>query len=523
MGVCVIPRSIGLGAVLPCSLSPACVVPPPPPVKDTARIHTYTKARTRKARPASAPWSRVELMFSVGFRAGVARRVAPAAGCAAAAWGGASPVAIAGGDPRRRHKSGGSASNDDDDPRLFVSQTIKIMKNPPSYEAMLMTPEREVTVEINMRRESGELVTLKGFRVQHDSARGPYKGGIRYHQHVDIDEVRTLASLMTWKCSLMDIPFGGAKGGITVDPTGWSVGELETLTRKFVQGIQWCIGEKKDIPAPDMNTGAREMAWIFDEFSKFNGYSPAVVTGKPVWLHGSEGREEATGLGAVIGTRELLEHEGKQVAGSTMAIQGFGNVGSWAAHHWTKRGGKVVAVADHESGVSNVKGLDVEALREHYKKKQPLSSFPGGTPLDIGEILYQKCDVLMPAAIGGVITGENADRVVAPVIIEAANGPILPSGDTILMAKGTIILPDIYANAGGVSVSYLEWVQNLANHKWSLERVHEELEVKMKAAFKAIVDVRAARLADGPCSYRTAAYLKALTRVSRAHEHRGFG
>ena len=450
-------------------------------------------------------------MFSAAAAsAGVARRAAPVA--CRAAW-----ASVAGSERRM-------SSAQADDPREYVSHAIKMMKNPPSYEAMLMTPEREVTVEINMRRDSGELVTLRGFRVQHDSARGPYKGGIRYHPHVDIDEVRTLASLMTWKCSLMDIPFGGAKGGVTVDPTGWSVGELETLTRKFVQGIQWCIGEKKDIPAPDMNTGAREMAWIFDEFSKFNGYSPAVVTGKPVWLHGSEGREEATGLGAVFGTRELLEHEGKAVAGSTMAIQGFGNVGSWAAHHWAKRGGKVVAVADHVSGVSNPAGLDVEALREWYStKRQPLSTFSGGTPLDIGEILYQKCDVLMPAAIGGVITGANASRVVAPYVIEAANGPITPSGDKVLVEKGTTVLPDIYANGGGVSVSYLEWVQNLANHKWSKDKVHTELEIKMKAAFQSMVDIRKARLPQGPCSFRTAAYLKALTRVARAHEHRGFG
>jgi glutamate dehydrogenase (NAD(P)+) len=297
--------------------------------------------------------------------------------------------------------------------------------------------------------------------VQHDDSRGPFKGGLRYHPAVDLDDVRSLASLMTWKTAVMDIPFGGAKGGITLDPAKLSERELERVTRKLVQAIKDVIGPHVDIPAPDMNTGPREMAWIMDEYGKYAGFAPGIVTGKPVHLHGSLGREAATGRGTVIAARELLRAAGAgELAGKAVAIQGFGNVGAWAAELFAEAGAAVVAVSDAFGAVRSedgARGLDVPALRAHVAAGGALAAFSGGTAFPPGEILATRCDVLVPAAIGGVLGEAEAERVDARFVVEAANAPTTPGGDAVLRARGIPVLPDILTNGGGVTVSFFEW------------------------------------------------------------------
>lgn len=329
----------------------------------------------------------------------------------------------------------------------------------------------------------------------------------------------SLASLMTWKTAVMDIPFGGAKGGVTVDPTKLSYRELEILTRKLVQSLRPILGTYEDIPAPDMNTGAREMAWIFDEYTKFAGFSPGVVTGKPVWLHGSLGREAATGRGTVYGIRELLRALNLgEIEGKTFVIQGFGNVGSWAAQILHELGGIVVAVADAENAIFNEAGLDIPELRAHLTKDNNLANFPKASSISKESILAVNCDVLIPAAIGGVITAENANDLRCKMVVEAANGPTTPDGDKILRERGIVALPDIYTNGGGVTVSFFEWVQNLQNFKWTEAEVNAKLDAVMTDAFRAIWDIHQ----EESVTFRTAAFVKALQRVTRARVHRGF-
>eukprot|EP00891_Asterochloris_glomerata_P007737 jgi/Astpho2/7737/Aster-07579 len=336
------------------------------------------------------------------------------------------------------------------------------LEYPDKLQRLLLTPQREVLVELVITLDDGSIQTFNAYRVQHDDSRGPYKGGLRYHPQVDLDDIRSLASLMTWKTAVVDIPFGGAKGGVTVDPSKLSERELEKLTRKLA--IKDVIGPHEDIPAPDMNTGSREMAWLFDEYSKFAGFSPGVVTGKPVHLHGSLGREAATGRGTVYATRELLKHSGLGgIANKTYVIQGFGNVGAWAAQLYQEGGGRVIAVSDAYGAVRNDKGLDIPALRKHLTEGGKLQDFPGGETFPKEEILFVPCDVLVPAAIGNVITSETAPKVEAKFVVEAANGPTTPQGDLILRDRNITVLPDIYTNAGGVTVSFYEWVQNLQN------------------------------------------------------------
>lgn len=333
------------------------------------------------------------------------------------------------------------------------------------------------------------------------------------------DDVRSLASLMTWKTAVMDIPFGGAKGGITVDPTTLSERELEGLTRKLVQALKPVLGVYEDIPAPDMNTGGREMAWIFDEYSKFAGFSPGVVTGKPVWLHGSLGREAATGRGTVFAIRESLAALGRgDIAGKTFAIQGFGNVGSWAAEILHAHGGKVVAVADAFGAVANESGLDVPSLRKHIQDQHSLASFPDGKAIEKETILEVACDVLIPAALGGVITEENVGRIQAKMIAEAANGPTTFEADQVLRERGIPVVPDIYTNGGGVTVSFFEWVQNLQNFKWTEQEVNEKLDFQMTASFRDLWEIST----NEKLPMRTAAFVLALQRVTRARVHRGF-
>jgi len=381
----------------------------------------------------------------------------------------------------------------------------------------LLTPYREIKVECNFIKDNGTLATFVGYRVQHDNKRGPMKGGIRYHHQVDLDEVNALAQLMTWKTAVVDLPYGGAKGGITVDPKSLSTNELQILTRVFTQKLADVIGPHTDIPAPDMGTNAQTMGWIVDEYGKFKGYSPAVVTGKPIELGGSLGRESATGRGVLYAAECLFEETGRQVKDFTYAVQGFGNVGSWAARLFHEAGGTVVAVSDASGAVRHPAGLDVPALYDHVRRAGGVTGFPGGEPMPAEELLYEPADVLIPAALGDVLTARNADRVRAKFILEGANHPTDIEADALLREKGVVMLPDIYVNAGGVTVSYFEWVQNIQQFRWDEDRVNAELRRTMRRAF---ADLKAVRAAFG-CDWRTAAFTLAVDRVAKASAARG--
>ncbi|MEE8212585.1 MAG: Glu/Leu/Phe/Val dehydrogenase dimerization domain-containing protein, partial [Acidiferrobacterales bacterium] len=345
-----------------------------------------------------------------------------------------------------------------------------------------LTPYRVVKVESVTEDDQGQLMHHLGYRVQHNPARGPMKGGLRYHPSVDEDHATALANLMTWKNAVVDIPYGGAKGGIDCDPAKMSEREVHDVTRQFVERIKEIIGPTLDIPAPDVNTNAKVMGWIMDEYSKYYGFSPGVVTGKPLHLFGSEGREEATGRGIMYALEEALKEKGKSLAGVTVAIQGFGNVGSHAARLIVERGAKVLAVADHMGGVSNADGLDIPALVEWAGEHRTVKGFPGGDAFDGPEVLTWKADVLIPAALEDAITKENAGEIQADIIVEAANGPTTPEADEILQKRGVLVIPDILANAGGVTVSYFEWAQNIQQFRWELERINDELSKIMRKA-----------------------------------------
>ena len=381
----------------------------------------------------------------------------------------------------------------------------------------LITPYREIKVECSFIKDDGTLATFVGFRIQHDNSRGPMKGGIRYHPQVDLDEVTALASLMTWKTAVVDLPYGGAKGGIAVDPKSLTPGELQRLTRTFVQKIHDIIGPNTDVPAPDMGTNAQVMAWILDEYAKFHGYTTGVVTGKPIELGGSLGRDSATGRGLLYAAECLFADVGRKVSDFTYAIQGFGNVGSWAAKLIHEAGGKVVAVSDVSGATRNPAGLDIPALAEFVAATPGVANFPGGTPFPADELLFQPVGVIVPAALGGVLTEANANRVQAQYVLEGANHPTDFEADAILTTKGVVMLPDIYANAGGVTVSYFEWVQNVQAYRWDEEHVHRELR---KTMVKAFADIKAVKLQYG-CDWRTAAFTLAVARVGKAALMRG--
>ncbi|XP_060211351.1 glutamate dehydrogenase A [Lycium barbarum] len=386
-------------------------------------------------------------------------------------------------------------------------------------EKSLLIPFREIKVECTIPKDDGTLVSFVGCRVQHDNARGPMKGGIRYHPQVNLDEVNALAQLMTWKTAVADIPYGGAKGGIGCKPKDLSKSELERLTRVFTQKIHDLIGINTDVPAPDMGTNAQTMAWILDEYSKFHGHSPAIVTGKPIDLGGSLGREAATGRGVVYATEALLAEHGKNIKDLTFAIQGFGNVGAWAAKLIHERGGKVIAVSDITGAVKNPNGLDIATLLTHKEATGKLIDFSGGDVLNSDELLTHECDVLIPCALGGVLNRENADHVKAKFIIEAANHPTDPEADEILSKKGVVILPDIYANAGGVTVSYFEWVQNIQGFMWDEEKVNMELKKYMTKAFHNLKTM----CESHNCNLRMGAFTLGVNRVARATILRGWG
>ncbi|CAI9101036.1 OLC1v1038261C1 [Oldenlandia corymbosa var. corymbosa] len=385
-------------------------------------------------------------------------------------------------------------------------------------EKSLLIPFREIKVECTIPKDDGTLASFVGFRVQHDNARGPMKGGIRYHPEVDPDEVNALAQLMTWKTAVANIPYGGAKGGIGCSPGDLSISELERLTRVFTQKIHDLIGVHTDVPAPDMGTNAQTMAWILDEYSKFHGHSPAVVTGKPIDLGGSLGRDAATGRGVLFGTEALLNEYGKSIAGQRFVIQGFGNVGSWAAQLISEHGGKIVAVSDISGAIKNTKGIDIPNLLKHVKDNRGVKGFQGADSIDPNSILVEDCDILIPAALGGVINRDNAKDIKAKFIIEAANHPTDPEADEILAKKGVVILPDIYANSGGVTVSYFEWVQNIQGFMWDEEKVNSELKTYMTRGFKDVKEM----CNTHNCDLRMGAFTLGVNRVARATVLRGW-
>jgi glutamate dehydrogenase (NAD(P)+) len=383
---------------------------------------------------------------------------------------------------------------------------------------LLRHPQRELTVNFPVEMDDGSVRIFTGYRVHHNTARGPTKGGVRYHPDVTLDEVRALAMWMTWKCAAVGIPYGGAKGGVVCDPKKLSVREIENLTRRYATEISVLMGPEADIPAPDVGTGAREMAWIMDTYSMHHGYSvPAVVTGKPVSIGGSLGRSEATGRGVVVTMLEALRHLAIPVEGARVVIQGFGNVGSAAARLCAAEGAKVIAVSGSRGGVYDPRGLDVADLLQHAASGASASDYPRGERLSNAELLELECEVLIPSALENQITGENAERVRARVIAEGANGPTTPEADEILAERGVFVIPDIVCNAGGVTVSYFEWVQGLQSFFWSETEVHARLKPIMVRAFANMVETAA----EKKVTTRTAAQILGIARVAEAIRIRG--
>jgi glutamate dehydrogenase (NAD(P)+) len=388
---------------------------------------------------------------------------------------------------------------------------------------------RELRVQIAVRCESGARNVYYGYRVQHNAARGPYKGGIRFHPDADLDEVRALASLMTWKTALVDVPFGGAKGGVQVDATHMSKVDLERITRRYTDQIGHVIGPTRDIPAPDMNTNAQTMSWILDQYGRRYGHTLGIVTGKPVVLGGSLGREQATGRGAVVVLDEAVRDlELGDPSELTVAIQGFGNVGSWAARTAAERGYRVVAVSDVDGSIHCAAGLDLDAVTAHHAETGSVAGTPGTDPLTSDELLELDVDVLVPAALGEVVTEDNADRIRARVVVEGANHPVTPGADEILNDRGVVVLPDILANAGGVTVSYFEWVQNSQDIRWELEDVNRRLDHRLTRAYQQCRRFQDDRAGEAEAwgakrlSLREAAFSLAVERVAHAAALRGY-
>ena len=383
---------------------------------------------------------------------------------------------------------------------------------------LLSSSWREMRTQIPVRMNSGELHIFEGYRVQHNGARGPYKGGVRFHPLADLDEVRALAMLMTYKCAFMDLPYGGAKGGVQCDPMRMSEVELNRLTRGYTQHIGMIIGINRDIPAPDMGTNAQTMAWMMDAYGQKYGHTPGIVTGKPVELGGSYGRDQATGRGVAICMREQALLENTRPQDIRVVIQGYGNVGSWTARVASEFGFKIIAVSDVKGGIINRDGLDIAAVDHWFSIAGSVAGFTDAEPITNDDLLTLECDYLVPAALGEVITAANAADIRARVIIEGANHPVTPAADAILAEKKVTVLPDIMVNAGGVTVSYFEWTQNVQVFRWSLEEVLTELEKRMVSAFHELM-TRATR--DGTVP-RQAAFDIGVERVARAIQLRGF-
>ncbi len=401
----------------------------------------------------------------------------------------------------------------------YLEEAARELKLDQGLIEVLSHPRKVITVSIPVKRDNGEVLILAGHRVQHSDVLGPYKGGTRYHPAVTLREVSALAMLMTWKCALLGIPYGGAKGGIAIDPKTYSVGELERITRRYTSELIKDIGPSIDIPAPDMGTSAREMAWMMDTYSVNVGHAvPGVVTGKPLSIGGSRGREMATGRGVMIIVREALADQGKSLAGTRVAIQGFGNVGSAAALLMHQAGAKIVAVSTGSGGVYSEVGLDIPALKAYAaENRRSVVGFPQAAPMTNAELLSIPCDVLVPAALENQITEENANQVQAKIVAEAANGPVTLLADLSLEARGVTVLPDILTNAGGVVVSYLEWVQGLSYVFWDEERVNREMEHLMVQAYRRAI----AQSKTRQIPLRLAAYTLGVGRVAQALTDRG--
>ncbi|MBN1294192.1 MAG: Glu/Leu/Phe/Val dehydrogenase [Candidatus Latescibacteria bacterium] len=382
----------------------------------------------------------------------------------------------------------------------------------------LSHPRRIIIVSCPINKDDGTVESFEGYRVQYNIARGPAKGGIRFHPEVDLDETIALAALMTWKCAVVNIPYGGAKGGVQVDPHKLSMTEIENLTRRYTWEISPMIGPEKDIPAPDMNTSAKHMAWVMDTYSIIKGYSvPGVVTGKPISIGGSEGRQEATGRGVVFSIIDAAQELGIDLSTQTAVVQGFGNVGSVAAKLLAKTGCKIIAVSDENGGIYSSKGLDIENVSAYVAEHEYLKGYPGADEISNAELLALDCDILIPAALGGQITKENAADVKASMIVEGANGPLTNEADKILNDKKVFIIPDILANAGGVVVSYFEWVQDIQAFFWHEKEINDKLRVIMRNAYHSVRNIAL----EKKVTNRQAALMLGIGRVAECARVRG--
>ncbi|MFK7970979.1 MAG: Glu/Leu/Phe/Val dehydrogenase [Bacteroidia bacterium] len=390
------------------------------------------------------------------------------------------------------------------------NEAADIIKLDERYRDIISVPERVIQVNLPVKLDSGKTRVFQGFRVIHSTVLGPSKGGIRYAPFVDLDEVKALSGWMSLKCALVGLPYGGAKGGIALNPKVRTDDELERITRAYTRALKDTFGEGSDVPAPDMGTGAREMAWIFHEYSRTYGYSPGVVTGKPIDLGGSKGRVQATGWGTMRATMQAIEKLGMKPEGTRVAIQGFGNVGSWAAKFLKDEGLKIVAISDHTGGYYNEDGIKVSDAIRYLRKNGSLKGFDGAASITNEELLTLDVEVLVPAAIENVITAKNADNIRAKVIVEGANGPVSAGADEILDANGILIIPDILANAGGVTVSYFEWVQNRRGHYWSETEIRDKTFPILKDAFDKVWDTHK----EYGCTMRLAAYIVAIKRLA---------
>ena len=399
-----------------------------------------------------------------------------------------------------------------------VNRAAAYLDLPDSARKHLCVSRRELIVNFPVLMDDGSKRIFTGYRVHHNTSRGPSKGGLRYHPDVTLDEMRAMAMWMTWKCAVVNIPYGGAKGGVTCDPSSLSRRELENLTRRYATEISILMSPEGDIPAPDVGTDAQVMAWIMDTYSMHRGYTtPAVVTGKPVEIGGSLGRAEATGRGVMQTTLATLEHRGMPVEGATVAVQGFGKVGAPTAYLLEGKGCKVVAISDICGGVYNANGLPVHDVLRHSRESGTVSDYPNGDTLTNEELLALKVDVLLPCAMENALTKENASKVRASVVVEGANGPTTPEADDILRDGGIFLVPDVLANAGGVTVSYFEWVQGLQYFFWSEDQINAELHKVMQHAFNDVVRIAEEKQVD----MRIASYILAIDRVARAHQIRG--
>lgn len=402
--------------------------------------------------------------------------------------------------------------------RHYFDLAADRLELPDDVRVVFWTPYREVTVQIPVRLSDGKIHVYSGYRIQHNGARGPYKGGIRFHPEVDIDEVRALASLMTWKTAIAGVPFGGAKGGVNCPARELEPHEVENVARSFLSKIDKVLGPTRDVPAPDVNTNAQVMAWMMDEYGKLHGHTPAIVTGKPILLEGSYGREAATGRGCVYVFREAAPHLGLTPADCTFVVQGFGNVGSWAARIMQQLGARMVAVSDVSAAIRSDDGIDANSLHDHLSRGGKMADFEGTDEIDPDDLIAVPCDVFIPAALGGMLHEHNADRMRCRILVEGANSPTTPAADEILRERDVYVIPDVMANAGGVVVSYFEWVQNLQHFRWDEREVNDKLGNVMRRAYREV----AARAKQEQLPLREAAYLVGMERVVEASRTRGY-